>query len=159
MSFADIKPEMDINYVDILPDASHIYEGLYQGSFPREGKVIVRATNTIIEDWSLTVSLSRLPQARSDSYIHFPFHDGQDIPNQTILKHVVNLVTETVRDGKYVLVHCDAGLNRSGLVCALTLIKLGFKPQDAVSLLRKQRCNEVLYNRVFYDYVLEQRDV
>jgi len=47
------------------------------------------------------------------------------------------------------LVHCQAGLNRSGLVAAFTLMRLGYSSADAINLLRESRSSFVLCNRAF----------
>jgi protein-tyrosine phosphatase len=47
------------------------------------------------------------------------------------------------------LVHCQAGLNRSGLVAAFTLMRMGFTAQDAIDLLRNSRSPMVLSNETF----------
>lgn len=48
-----------------------------------------------------------------------------------------------------VLVHCQAGLNRSGLVAGLALVLEGKAPGDAIALLREKRSPAVLCNPVF----------
>jgi hypothetical protein len=55
------------------------------------------------------------------------------------------------------LVHCQAGLNRSGLVAALALKAGGMSGRDAIDLLRKKRCDSVLCNRTFEAMVLEPK--
>lgn len=55
-----------------------------------------------------------------------------------------------------VLVHCQAGLNRSGLVAGLVLIQSGYSPSDAIALLREKRCDAVLCNKTFERYLLSQ---
>ena len=67
------------------------------------------------------------------------------------LREVVSWGHNQVKKGKRVLVRCQAGLNRSGLVTALILIKLGHEPGDAIDLIRKNRGSIALYNS---DYVL-----
>jgi hypothetical protein len=52
------------------------------------------------------------------------------------------------------LVHCQAGLNRSGVVSALVLIHQGRTPADAVALLREKRSRAVLCNTTFEAFVL-----
>lgn len=52
------------------------------------------------------------------------------------------------------LVHCQAGLNRSGLLAATILVKhLGKTPAEAISLLRSQRSPLVLCNEAFENWV------
>jgi len=149
-NLSDIDPTVIESYPEILPERSKIYEGLYMGSFPM----------TDTSEFDLVVSLSRrsndMIASICKSYLHFPFYDSPMIPNPKILRYLAELIANFVDFGENVLVHCDAGLNRSGMVCALVLIELNFKPQDAINLLRKQRCNEVLYNGAFRKYIMEQ---
>lgn len=56
--------------------------------------------------------------------------------------------------GRRVLVRCQAGLNRSGLVTALILMKEGYKAREAIDLLRDKRSEWVLFNRTFEAYLL-----
>ena len=65
-------------------------------------------------------------------------------------------VAGLVSGGKKVLVHCQAGLNRSGTVSALALINLGFTPKDALALLRDKRSPLVLCNKTFEDFILSR---
>ena len=48
-----------------------------------------------------------------------------------------------------VLVRCQAGLNRSGLVTALVLLLAGWEPGDAVRHIRARRSPHALFNRHF----------
>ena len=72
---------------------------------------------------------------------------------------LVALVNVAHRDwvaGKRVLIRCQAGWNRSGLIMALTLIKAGAQPQEAINLIRKKRVPEALSNRYFERFILNQ---
>jgi protein-tyrosine phosphatase len=63
-------------------------------------------------------------------------------------------VAEALTDGQTVLVTCQAGINRSALVAALALVRLGHSPQDAVAAVRKR--NDIcLCNKRFLAYVYE----
>lgn len=53
-----------------------------------------------------------------------------------------------------VLVHCQAGLNRSGIVAALALMKNGRTAREAIGLLREKRDEGVLCNHFFRDWLL-----
>ena len=57
-------------------------------------------------------------------------------------------------NGKKVLIRCQAGLNRSGLVMALVLIREGYTPADAVRLIRKNRSSYALCNDEFLEWLL-----
>jgi hypothetical protein len=60
-----------------------------------------------------------------------------------------------IEDGaEAVLVHCQAGLNRSNLVAARYLIKhKNMTPDEAISLLRSKRHKEVLCNSHFEEWI------
>jgi protein-tyrosine phosphatase len=51
-------------------------------------------------------------------------------------------------------VRCQAGLNRSGLVTALILMKEGFTAQDAINLIRSKRHEDALFNDSFANWLL-----
>lgn len=55
--------------------------------------------------------------------------------------------------GKRVLIRCQAGWNRSGLVMALALMKEGYSPQEAIDLIRIQRSPHALCNANFVRYL------
>ena len=55
--------------------------------------------------------------------------------------------------GNRVLIRCQAGLNRSGLVTGLILLKSGKKFEDAIHLIRSQRGEFALSNNHFYEYL------
>ena len=52
-----------------------------------------------------------------------------------------------------VLVHCQAGLNRSSLVAARALMLEGRSAEDAITTLRAKRSPACLCNRAFEDYL------
>ena len=56
--------------------------------------------------------------------------------------------------GGKVLIRCQAGMNRSGLVTALVLMRHDYSAADAIQLLRTQRSEVVLFNNDFVDYLL-----
>lgn len=55
--------------------------------------------------------------------------------------------------GKKVLIRCQAGLNRSGLIVALVLISEGYDPKDAIDLIRACRSPHALCNADFVKYL------
>lgn len=67
-----------------------------------------------------------------------------------------DLVVAAHRDwkkGKRVLVRCQAGINRSGLVMALILIREGYSAQGAIDLMRAKRGEAVLTNKHFESWL------
>lgn len=60
------------------------------------------------------------------------------------------------KKGRKVLVRCQAGMNRSGLVTALILIRDQFSAADAVKLIRKKRDIDALSNPSYLEYILRE---
>jgi protein-tyrosine phosphatase len=63
------------------------------------------------------------------------------------------LVASAVEDGRTVLVRCSGGLNRSGVVVAEALVRLGRPPDEAVDLVRAARGPWALTNPGFVAYL------
>lgn len=62
---------------------------------------------------------------------------------------VSDLLVGFLRRGESVVTSCWAGLNRSGLMSAMTLVKLGATPAQAVAQVRAARGPSALGNPVF----------
>jgi protein-tyrosine phosphatase len=58
------------------------------------------------------------------------------------------------KEGKRVLIRCQAGMNRSGLVSALVLMRADYSAEDAIKLLRDKRSEVVLFNDAYVDYLI-----
>jgi len=71
------------------------------------------------------------------------------------LRDAVEFAHARWKAGDRVLVRCQAGLNRSGLVTALVLIKEGNTPQAAIDLIRVKRDRDALCNMDFVEWILE----
>jgi hypothetical protein len=63
------------------------------------------------------------------------------------------------KSGKRVLIRCQAGINRSGLVMAHVLMKDKYKAREAIDLMREKRSKAVLLNRHFVDYLVMSEEV
>lgn len=85
----------------------------------------------------------------------YPFYDGdmKDIDFKQIYQ-AVRVAHEDWKAGKKVLIRCQAGWNRSGLIMALVLIKEGYSAQEAIDLIRKQRSPHALCNARFVAWLL-----
>ena len=79
----------------------------------------------------------------------FDTHNQPDAPQprEELLEELGDLVNRLRKHGK-VLVHCEQGLNRSGLVVALALIKSGMTPDQAIAHVKKKR-EGALFNESF----------
>lgn len=131
-------------------DASPIWnDRLYMGAFPQPG------TNVGAEGFDLLVicAMERLhflgnpPESYTTSAygcptLHAPFDDGE--VNDDVVSAVVRGAKATARalaDGDKVLVTCNEGRNRSGLVVAVSLLALfpRMRPDEVVDLVKKRR--------------------
>lgn len=91
----------------------------------------------------------------SERYIRYGFDDGQELPDMSRIEAIVSEVAYSVASGERVIVHCNAGLNRSGLIVALVIMRLtGKTGKQALEHLRICR-PMALTNYTFANYVKE----
>lgn len=74
------------------------------------------------------------------------------------IRSVVDEVVVRWRRGQKVLIRCQAGYNRSGMLMCLVLMRLGFTAEKAVWQVRWRRGKHVLINQVFERYVREREE-
>lgn len=85
-------------------------------------------------------------------YLRIP--DGQLTDEDMAgVRELADLTAAAVQRGHRVLVRCQAGYNRSGLVTALTLLRLGHAAGEAVGLIRTRRSPFALCNETFVGYI------
>ena len=58
--------------------------------------------------------------------------------------------------GERVLIRCQAGLNRSGLITALILLLEGMSPEQAIAQIRQKRSPVALFNKAYVDWILTE---
>lgn len=83
-------------------------------------------------------------------------YDSGDVPSPAVLYELAEWVNEKRAIGP-ILVHCQAGLNRSALVAGLALVLGGMTPDDAIALLREKRSPAVLCNTAFEQFLRSQQ--
>ena len=93
--------------------------------------------------------------------VRYGFADGDmtDFSPEDDLAFAVREMHADWKAGKRVLVRCQAGLNRSGLITALILIRDGYSPTDAVRLIRAGRGEVALCNDTFVRWLENHADV
>lgn len=92
---------------------------------------------------------------RTEQITHMvPFNDTNALPPERFIQHIVDLVLNDLNHGS-VYVHCSAGINRSAMIVALVLVRLGRTPIEAVEHLRTTRSCSVLCNETFYNRVMQ----
>lgn len=71
--------------------------------------------------------------------IHYPIRDGHVSKSVRQVRSLVGEIVTRLRYGQNVLCHCKAGLGRAGHITACVLVHLGFKPEDAIQVVRETR--------------------
>lgn len=131
------------------PLISHIEDNLYVGGCINGVR--------LDDDWQTVVSLykwERYALGPNTQRYEVTMYDAGEVPDIEQLHQLADTVVAALLVGGKVLVHCQAGLNRSNLVAALALIKLGRTPSEAIGLLREKRSPVVLCNQAFEQWLL-----
>lgn len=81
-----------------------------------------------------------------------------DPADHPILDRLAERVADAYEAGDSVLVRCQAGMNRSGLVLGLAMIKLGHRPEAAIEAMRAERGPWVLFNDEFRAHIHAEYD-
>jgi hypothetical protein len=103
------------------------------------------------DDFGYVVSLypwERYVLAPTTERFEFHLYDAGVVPDLRILHTAARQVLDATAQGP-TLVHCQAGLNRSGLVAGLALVLDGRDADEVITLLRRRRSPAVLCNQVF----------
>lgn len=87
------------------------------------------------------------------SHLSVKMYDSLVGPDRDQVIGIARWVNTCRRSG-ITLVHCQAGLNRSGLISAMALMLDGYPARDAIDLLRSTRGEAVLCNPVFEQWLL-----
>ena len=90
-----------------------------------------------------------------DSFLEVRLYDSKGLPDAEQLNFLAAWVNKCRKTGP-VLVHCQAGLNRSGLVTGLALVQSGMSPAGAITAMRERRCSAVLCNKAFEKWLMKQ---
>jgi hypothetical protein len=121
--------------------ASLILPGLYQSEY------------TPYLTWGdVLITMYGMPVAQHGLTIQWPIDDLW-LPDVDRLHQLAELGASLVRGGSSVVVMCERGMNRSGLVTALIVRELeGLSGADAVALVRARRAG-ALKNLDFVNYL------
>lgn len=134
------------------PWISHIEGNLYQGGGCR-GLVLPDLFLTVVE---LSQS-ARYTVHHEGVHRYVAVMDDENIePDPEVVLDLAGKSLAAMSVGP-VLIHCQAGLNRSGLIAAATLVLSGYSPEQAIHLLRQNRSSAVLHNKTFERFVLNFR--
>lgn len=138
-----------------------IIPNVAQGSYPDPPASAFKYADTLVlcAEEKQAKGLRAPPGKR---VLRVPYDDDPYTPlpvEFTPIFHAVaaDLAKEVLR-GRKVLITCAMGLNRSGLITALTMMHAyRVLPQDAIKLIRGRRHKDCLSNPMFVQWLLNQR--
>ena len=120
-----------------------------------------RAWAVVGDEFDVVVSLYSFPGHGPDPGVRHYSHRMPDAllepEDAAEVEQLAALVADEVSAGRKVLVRCQAGLNRSALVAALAMVRLGWEPSEAIAEIRERRDLNCLFNRAFVAYILGPR--
>jgi protein-tyrosine phosphatase len=136
----------DDGWLQPIVNVSDIAPGLLMGSWPER--------MTQWPDVIVNCALRRhRPLIEGRIVINFAFADEPRLPDVAAMHAVADTINLYRARGMSVLVHCEAGLNRSGLIVALALVRAGMKGTDALATIRARRHADCLCNDTFAAYI------
>ena len=134
-----------------IPLISHIVDNLYVGGHNR----VANLGDFFSHVFSFYVFEN--PYKTADGVVHEGFHmyDSESHVDVDTLDDAVEKIVAALNDGGNVLVHCQAGINRSNLAATRALMEWkGMTATEAIDLLSRQRDDVILSNETFRNYLL-----
>jgi protein-tyrosine phosphatase len=72
-------------------------------------------------------------------FISYPIPDGTTPQDRQSFCELISYLTEAIRDGRHIGVHCRGSIGRSTVITASVLIELGWDAKEALSMVRAAR--------------------
>jgi hypothetical protein len=142
--------------------ADEILPGLFQGGTEGDEVIGTRTPNGHYDcshpfDVVVTLYADAQPAPWFVEELRYGFGDSELTPQATRKVLALAVVAyERWQAGETVLIRCQAGVNRSGLVTALVLMLEGYDARDAIELIRERRAPAVLSNRHFVRWLVTE---
>jgi hypothetical protein len=125
--------------------------GLFQGEFPEAG-VDLGQFDVVV---SMSIERPTAQMKPGALWLHVPIFDGE-MEDPDGVREAALTVAEHVSAGSCVLVHCLAGLNRSGVVSARALMFMNVPVDAAIDAVRAARGPSALFNGHFVEWLYEE---
>lgn len=133
-----------------VPYISQVTDNLWQGGCTR-GLLLPPHIEHVVSLYPWEAYDNRHDLASMTSIRLYDDLEGPDTEHIVAIAYWVN----ACRARGVTLVHCQAGLNRSGMVAAVALMLDGMCSHDAIALLRESRSPAVLCNPSFVTWLHE----
>lgn len=134
---------------------NEVVPGLFQGG--HDVRAQSRTACVVTDEFDLVVSMTTRegygPGEGIEHHVARMADAGVDAGIASRVDELAGVTAEAVQAGRRVLVRCSGGLNRSGLVVASTLVRLGHGPDDAIALVRQARGPWALTNSAFVSHL------
>lgn len=143
----DFRQEID------LPLCSEILPGLWVGghphsSAPADAKAVVNLSGDRAYDIPYDIHPGQV-------YIEHGIEDSNRLPDMRLFDALARSIGFILERNGPVLIHCQAGINRSAFLAARVMsLTMGVSPDMAVKFLREKRSPLLLENSLFYAYVM-----
>ena len=140
-------------YSEILPrlwlGGTEDFDVVQEAKRQRQASITKESFDTVITAYAFAN-----PASWAVKEIRTTFYDGDmsDI-NWEDIYQAVDIAYADWKKGLRVLCRCQAGLNRSSLICALVLMKDGFTAEQAIALIRFKRSPQALFNQNFVSWL------
>ena len=155
LDYSCIDTKQILNRIYKSPD-SRIFGDLYISSCPGIGRDLATDIKTI-QDLNIVIVLSLLEEhelshlgaksllkelsVKNIQWMRFEI-ENFGVPKfsqYALLNQNINTISNDIINGKNILIHCMAGLGRTGMIAALILIKLGIDINQSIKLIRNIR--------------------
>lgn len=134
---------------------NEVVPGLFQGGHDVRSQS--RTACVVTDEFDLVVSMTTRegygPDDGVEHHVARMADAGVDVGVAARVDELSRVAAEAVAAGRRVLVRCSGGLNRSGLVVASTLVRLGHEPDAAIALVRRARGPWALTNPAFVTHL------
>ncbi len=132
-----------------LPMFSEIADGIWQAGCPENMLPLPRR-------FAHVVNLAGVPSFREHHVLKtstvVDMADSSD-QSMAMVDPLAKLIVDLAAAGDDVAVHCQAGLNRSGVVIARALMHRGLTADEAIATVRARRHPKALYNEHFVSWL------
>lgn len=148
-----LKPGTGSIGITIAPGANHEHgDVIWQRNLKKDmlrlkTEIHADVLVCLVEDFELqNLKINRLPEIAQQlgiKLLRFPLVDATVPENLDTMRYIIKQIQQEFEAGKVVIIHCLAGLGRSGMVAACLLVERGLSGPEAIRHVRKFRKNSL----------------